>query len=401
MTHTDDPNGVGSKILRVRLARGQTLRVTAGLAGMDKNTLSRIERNERDITLKELAAIADALQIAPSDLTALPVPAPANGHTDSTIEAIRLTINAIEIGQPNGVVCPIEVLRDRVMKAHQLSRSCRFTDISSLLPALIRDVHTTLLTGSSRIELLLVAVYLHTAITRMWLNQAGAPSDLRSRIVFLTRRLAWEHGDPAIIGMAVWGSVETLTKEGAFDLAFAELDNFSAPSTTATTAGLLCSLAVSRAVLAEAAGRSGEAVAALDGAADMSGRFGELGWSDPLGFGFGPTNVDFRRARVALEAGEPDLAVRIAEKVNFKQNPFPLHHLYHFIGYGRALAQLRGRENDAIMALRRAELIHPHRVHRDLMVRNVITQLLARSRRVAVNRELRGMAYRAGLYIER
>ncbi|MGH3845309.1 MAG: hypothetical protein ACRDS0_28350 [Pseudonocardiaceae bacterium] len=48
-------------------------------------------------------------------------------------------------------------------------------------------------------------------------------------------------------------------------------------------------------------------------------------------------------------------------------------------------------------ALRQAELIVPHRVQRDPFARDVLAELLARSRRDAVGRELRGMAYRAGL----
>jgi hypothetical protein len=33
-------------------------------------------------------ALANALQVAPRELTRLPVPTPANGHTDSTVEAV-------------------------------------------------------------------------------------------------------------------------------------------------------------------------------------------------------------------------------------------------------------------------------------------------------------------------
>ena len=49
------------------------------------------------------------------------------------------------------------------------------------------------------------------------------------------------------------------------------------------------------------------------------------------------------------------------------------------------------------MALRRAEQIHPHRLQRDPFVRDVLAEMLARSQRDAAGRELRGMAYRAGL----
>jgi hypothetical protein len=49
------------------------------------------------------------------------------------------------------------------------------------------------------------------------------------------------------------------------------------------------------------------------------------------------------------------------------------------------------------MALRRAELISPHRIQRGPVVREVLAELLTRSRQNAVGRELWGTAYRAGL----
>jgi hypothetical protein len=64
---------------------------------------------------------------------------------------------------------------------------------------------------------------------------------------------------------------------------------------------------------------------------------------------------------------------------------------------GRALARVRGRYDDAVLAFRRAETIHPHRVQRDSFAREVLAELLVPSRRDAIGRELRGMAYRAGL----
>ena len=77
---------IGFALWRVRDERRKSLQVIAGLAGMSKSHLSRIERGERSPTLWEVVALAEALQISVSDLTRLPVPAPANGHTDSTTE---------------------------------------------------------------------------------------------------------------------------------------------------------------------------------------------------------------------------------------------------------------------------------------------------------------------------
>ncbi|MGH7511267.1 MAG: helix-turn-helix domain-containing protein, partial [Gemmatimonadales bacterium] len=103
---------IGWALWRVRDARGKSLRVVAELAGMSKDTLNRIERGLLSPTLTQLYALAEVLQTSVSELTRLPLPAPANGHTDSTIEAIRRTLDAIDVGHPGGLVLPVAVLRD-------------------------------------------------------------------------------------------------------------------------------------------------------------------------------------------------------------------------------------------------------------------------------------------------
>jgi hypothetical protein len=56
------------------------------------------------------------LEVAPSDLVRLPVPVPANGHTDATIRAVRRALNAIEGEELNGLVLPVAVLREQVAR---------------------------------------------------------------------------------------------------------------------------------------------------------------------------------------------------------------------------------------------------------------------------------------------
>jgi hypothetical protein len=76
---------------------------------------------------------------------------------------------------------------------------------------------------------------------------------------------------------------------------------------------------------------------------------------------------------------------------------FPDVETARWVNYGRALARVRGRRDDAVMAFLRAEEISPHRLYRDPFATDVIAGLLARFRRDAVARDLRRMAYRAGL----
>ncbi|MDQ3887317.1 MAG: helix-turn-helix domain-containing protein [Actinomycetota bacterium] len=109
----EEVRAIGWALCRVRDARGKSLRVVAGLAGMSKDTLNRIERGERSPTLNEVLALADALQISVSELTRLPVPAPANGHTDSTTDGVRLALlDAVDVDHPGGLMLPVAVLRE-------------------------------------------------------------------------------------------------------------------------------------------------------------------------------------------------------------------------------------------------------------------------------------------------
>ena len=63
-----DPRTVGSEIRRTRLARGLTVEVASGLAGINRTHLTKIEHGHRKPTLETFCRIAYALQISPSDL---------------------------------------------------------------------------------------------------------------------------------------------------------------------------------------------------------------------------------------------------------------------------------------------------------------------------------------------
>ena len=395
----EEARTIGWALWRVRDDRGKSLRVIAGLAGMSKDTLNRIERGERSPTLKEVLALADALQISVSDLTRLPVPAPANGHTGSTTEAVRLALDGIEADQPGGMVLPVAVLRDRVARIHAQRRACRFAEVATDLPGLIRNLHTTLATGVDHGELLELAVYLHVHVTLGWLGVAAAPTDLRRRAAFLSRRLAQEHGGVTMVGMAGFAVATRLLTGGAFALGRAELDSLTLPPTTADTAGLVCALTTTHALAAVLEGRSDDAAAPMDTAAEVAERFGAAGNTDSLGFVHVPADVGIERMWLALQANEPDQAVSIARNVHPERHPFQGARAMYWLHYGCALAPLRGHHDDAVRALRTAEDIHPTKVRRDPFVRDTIAVLLLDARQDAVGQELRGMARRAGLRV--
>ncbi|MGH4015257.1 MAG: hypothetical protein ACRDSL_15305 [Pseudonocardiaceae bacterium] len=66
----------------------------------------------------------------------------------------------------------------------------------------------------------------------------------------------------------------------------------------------------------------------------------------------------------ALQAGDPDHAVSIAQDVHPERHPFLFGQAQYWVHYGEALARLRGRADDAVRALRTAEDIFPTKVRR-------------------------------------
>ncbi|MBV9139403.1 MAG: helix-turn-helix transcriptional regulator [Pseudonocardiales bacterium] len=392
----DDARTIGRRVRQIRKSRAKSLVVIAGLAGMSKSQLDRIERGEVALDrLSEIVALANALQVAPGDLMRLPLPAPINGHSDSAIDEVRLALVAVSRRRPGGQVVPVEVLRERVRAVQDALHECRQAELASALPGLIRDVHTSLAAGRDVAELLDVAVLLHAQTVSHWLRIAGAPLDLRrENDVTLGYQLAERRDTPTALGLVACRSTRVLLDSGAFELARADLAVVEVPTTTAESTQLAGALALSQAWAAAASSHRADAEAAVEHAAELAARTGE---GTAYGLGFGPTNVGLWQMEAMLEIGDHELVTALAKNLNPNAHPYLSRRSAYWRDYGRALARVPGRHNDAVIALHRAEQIHPHRVQRDPFAREVLAELLLCSRPGTVSWELRGMAYRAGL----
>jgi transcriptional regulator with XRE-family HTH domain len=380
----------GARLRQIRHARRKSLRVVAGLAGISASHLSRIENGERALDRRSLiVALANALQVSPTELTTLPIPAPANGHSDAAVGAVRLALMAVGRDRPGGLVVSLTELRQRVSVTESLDYSRR----GEALPGLIADLHTTIAAGQAVAELLQLAVMVHAQTVRGWLLVVGAPLDLRWQASMLARQAAEELEDPTLLGVVAWGAVVEMLASGAFELAAAELDSATVPTDTSEGLQLDGMLALSRSLVAAAAKRPGDMAAPLEYAAHVAQRTGQ---GNAFRMGFGPVNVGLWRMAGALEAGDPDTAIQVAEGLRPEEHPSRERRATYWMDYGRALARVR-RRDDAVMALRTAEELFPMRVLRNPFARDVIAELVAHSRRDSLGRELRGMAYRAGL----
>ena len=391
-----DDRTIGHRLRRIRIVRGKSLAVIAGLAGISESHLSRLESGEHALDrLSLIVALADALQIAPSELTSLPIPAPANGHTDSAIGAVRHALMAINHGHGGGQAQPVDVLRERVNGLVRAACRCEYEQVGAGLPGIMRDLHAGIGTGRDVAELLDLAVLLHTQGTVAWLRTTGAPLDLCSQAAMLAARAAEDRGTPTALGLATASTARVMIVAGAFDLAQAELDSVTVPLTTPESMQLAGFRAMRQTVVAAADSRPGDMAAPLQYAAELAARTGE---GNAFHLAFGPFNIGLYAMAGAIEIGDNGQAVSIAEGLQ-PDAADTARQAYFWVDYGRALARLRGRWDDAVHALRRAELIYPHSVQRNPFAREILAELLTRVKRDVVGRELRAMAYRAGLLV--
>jgi hypothetical protein len=196
------------------------------------------------------------------------------------------------------------------------------------------------------------------------------------------------------LAVSAYGTALGLLAAGAFDLASRTLAAVELPLITIEDLQLAGSLALASSLISAARKNQAERTSALDYAVELAERTGE---TNLLGFGFGPANVAVWRMQGALEVGEHAEAATIAETVSPDAMLVRARQAVYWREYGRALAHLPKRRADAVLMLRRAEQISPEHVHRHPFTRSTLAELLARSNRDTADRELRGMAYRAGL----
>jgi hypothetical protein len=385
-----DDRTIGRRLKRIRQSRKKSLRVIAGLAGISASHLSRIENGERALDRRSLVvALANALQVSPAELTSLPVPAPVDGTSDSSIQAVRRALMAVSAGLPGGEVQPVEQLVHRANQVEKVSYDQR----GVLLPSLIADLHTTMAVGKDMPELLRTAAMLHSQTVRGFFYIVGAPLDLRWQATLFGRQAVEELGDATMRGVVAWATVIETLATGVFDLAWHELDSTDVPNSTSEGMQLNGMLALSRSLVAAADQRPAERTAALETATEIAERTGQ---GDAFRLGFGPTNVAIWKMAASLEAGEPDETVRIARETNPEQHHSRERRATYWADFGRALARVR-RRDDAVKALRRGEQLFPMRILRNPYTRDSIAELVAHSKNDDSGREIRGMAYRAGL----
>src|SRR6185312_778991 len=153
-------------------------------------------------------------------------------------------------------------------------------------------------------------------------------------------RAAEQRDTPEARSLAVWGGLYVMVTAGAVDLARAELDSVSVPTRTLEGMQLEGTLALCRSFLAAVDSRAGDVDAALEYAAELAARTGEV---NAYGLGFGPQDVGQWRMHALLQTGDHELSVHVAEGLRPETHLLRSRQADYWITYGQALTRLRGR----------------------------------------------------------
>lgn len=394
-----DLHNIGAEIRRLRKWRGMTLDALAGQAGMTKGYLSKIENGhtalERRSTIK---AIADALRVSVGDLTGAGYLADRSlQNASGAIPDIRLALASTSLDgagpfpSPGRTMAELEPEVQRVAEDRQLLRA---DQVGRALPPLWIDLHAVAEGGAGDDRPAALRSIVQAAQTSTLFLKNFGEFDLALAAAERGHQAAVLLDDPVFVAASEFARVQALIGLGAYERADAlarhasqlltpktEID-LEVYGTTVLTAAFTGQM---QGVDPEEAFREAQAVAARSTA------------SNAFWLNFSSTNVDLWRISIALESDDPVKAAEIASQVRLEDIPAKSRRASFLLDYARALHALRGRDDEVVRLMRKAEKLGPDRFRHDVWSREIVTELLLRSRRDAGGRELRGLADRMGM----
>lgn len=386
-----EDQAIGERARKIRRRRGLSVEAAAGLAGVDKSFLSRLETGKRAFTRRGLLEdLAAALSCSVADLTGQPFIS-ADRDTTSAAHALPEVAAALYDSTLDDVPdVPARPLDELVMAASQalaLSDDVQLHLAGRGLGALLTELHVHAVTGNSDDRRAALAALIEALIVARSLAGTVGHAELA---VAATRRgydAARALERPDLVGLMAMGRTMTLGRIGARHRALTVADKVLAELPTGpvgqdtTTAQARGMLHLSAALVSARAGSAGDTTTHLDEARDLAKAVGER---NHLRYHFGPANVTAWELSIAVETGNgPDVVERQAA-TPIDLSVFRSRDREASVQFdrARAWAQAGGdRDDQVIRALDTADRLAPIRVRTDPIARDLVLDVDRRAKR--------------------
>jgi transcriptional regulator with XRE-family HTH domain len=383
---------IGARVRIARNAAGLTQTEMAGLLGRSEHWVQDVEAGRLALDRYSLiTAVAEVTDVDVVWLLGQPYRLRDHApHAHTHIPALRgglrragLILSGHPGMSPQAVVADARPLAARAADANRARQAANLPKVAALLPALVEDLNTTLLTadGPARHEALrLLADAARTA--RMCLNQLGYP-DLAWVAAEVAAGAATALDDPVVKAAVAWDRCGALLHQASLpeamavaDAALRDLEPLASGRAPAKAVLSLRGALMLRAAIAAARGhRAEEAWARIDGALEDADRLGPA-WHDlDQQTVFGRGTVAVHAAEVGVEVEQPDTGLARVPDVSVAEVPSKERRTHYQIDRARALRKL-GRSGAAVMVLRAAASAAPYYVHADPMARALVSELV-------------------------
>ncbi|MFC8466022.1 helix-turn-helix domain-containing protein [Streptomyces sp. NPDC057250] len=384
---------IGARVQIARNAAGLTQVELAGFLGRSESWVANVESGRQPLDRYSIiTAIADRCDVDVVWLLGQPYRLQrgegglAHAHVPALRTGLRragLILSGHPGLTPQGGPVDLEGLRARVRKANQARQAANLPAVATLLPALVEDLNSAVLTtdGLEREEALrLLADATRTA--RMVLNQIGYP-DLAWVAAEVAAGAATQLGDPVVKAAVAWDRCGALLHQASLretvavaEAALRDLEPLASarqPDDVAVSLRgalqLRCSIAFAR-----GAGTKADAWARIDAALEDADRLGPSWYDLERHTVFGRGTVAVHAAEAGVEVDQPDAGLKRVPAVHIAEVPSKERRTHFAIDEARALHRM-GKNPSAVVKLREAATAAPYYVYSDPMSRALVSSL--------------------------
>lgn len=385
-----EDQAIGGRTRFIRERRGLSLDVAAGLAGISKSYLSKLEIGQRRFIRRGLIEdLAQALSCAPADLTGRPYLPPdrQSADTAAAVPGVSLALHDTTLSDvPDMAARPLQELVGATERANAYADDARYALAGRGLGTLLVELHVYAVTGDSRERQAALAEACMVAYCLAYRIGHADLAVMAAQRGFDAARLAER---PDLVGMLAMSRTVALMGLGARRRAAGicadVLDEISAlpgPTPENTTVGEACGiLHLTSALVAARDGRTADVATHLAEARLLAAHTGER---NHLHYHFGPTNVAGWELSIALETGNaPDTAARFAAApVDLAVLGSKCREGYVRYALARCWAQAGGQhDGEALRALDAADRLAPVVIRNDPIARDLVVALDRRAKR--------------------